>query len=222
VEHATAVLRVGDTGVGISPELMPSLFVPFVQGQQALDRRTGGLGLGLALVKNLVERHGGTVEVKSDGVGLGAEFTVRLPVEAAPISAVAPICARAAKTGRRVLIIEDNVDAADSLRDALELDGHEVEVALDGAEGLEKARASVPDVVLCDIGLPGMDGYEVARAVRADAALHEVTLIALTGYALSEDLRKAREAGFDLHLAKPADIDELQHTVATAPSRRVA
>jgi PAS domain S-box-containing protein len=218
LEGRTAVLRVRDNGVGIPADMLAAIFQPFAQATEALDRRAGGLGLGLALVKELVTLHGGEVEAASEGPGRGAVFSVRLPAEEvasdAPASQERPIT-----SGRRVLVIEDNLDAAESLREALAVDGHEVAVAYDGAEGVEKARSLGPEVVLCDIGLPGMDGYAVARALRADAATRDVTLVALTGYALPQDEQRAHEAGFDRHLAKPPDLDELQRILLGAPRR---
>jgi two-component system CheB/CheR fusion protein len=217
-----AVIRVGDTGVGIGADVLPRLFQAFTQADSTLDRSRGGLGLGLALVKGLVEMHGGTVEARSDGLGMGAEFTIRLPLdpEAADSGSadVGPLRAPA----RRVLIIEDNVDGADMLRQALELGEHEVEVAYNGPDGLNKARVFKPEVVLCDIGLPGMDGYDVARALRSDPALRTVFLVALTGYALPEDLAKALDAGFDQHLAKPPSLDLLEQVLASAPRRQAS
>jgi len=204
------VVRVADTGAGIAPELLDHLFEPFVQADATLARSRGGLGLGLALAKELVELHGGSVEARSEGLGRGSEFTVRLPLdltEAAPAGGGRPV---ASGPRRRVLVIEDGVDAADSLRDVLEIQGHEVAVAHDGPQGIATAREFHPEVVLCDIGLPGMDGYEVARAFRADGALCAARLVALSGYALPEDLRRAAEAGFERHLAKPPSVEELE------------
>ena len=216
-----ALIRVRDTGVGVSPQMLPRLFEPFTQADGTLDRSRGGLGLGLALVKWIVELHDGTVEASSQGLGAGAEFTVRLPLERAkaearPVAAAPPAVPIRA---RRVLIIEDNIDAAESLKEALQLDGHEVAVAYDGPEGIEKAHEWRPDVVLCDIGLPEMDGYGVARALRADAALEGVLLVALTGYARTDDQRLAAEAGFARHLAKPPNIEQLKEVIAAAPRR---
>jgi signal transduction histidine kinase/CheY-like chemotaxis protein len=210
-----AAIVVHDTGQGIAFEMLPRIFEPFSQGEKTLDRSVGGLGLGLALVRGLVELHGGSVSARSDGDGRGAEFVVRLPLDRAepPRLTVVP-SARATAPGRRVLVIEDNVDAAETLKEALELADHVVEVAYAGLEGLEKARTFRPDVVLCDIGLPGMDGYQIARTLRADPELRAISLVALTGYALPEDLEKARAAGFDRHLAKPPDLDELERTIA--------
>ncbi len=167
-------------------------------------------GLGLALARELVELHGGSVEARSEGPGCGSEFTVRLPLdltERAPIGRERPV---PRGTRRRVLVIEDGVDAADSLRDVLESQGHEVAVAYDGPQGLLRAREFRPEVVLCDIGLPGMDGYEVARAFRADEALRGARLVALSGYALPEDLRRAAAAGFERHPAKPPSVEDLE------------
>ena len=213
-ESETAVLRVHDTGMGIAPEMLERLFEPFMQAQQALDRRLGGLGLGLALVKGFVELHGGFIEAHSEGQGMGSTFTIRLPVQSA-IPAAAAAAERAASRGprRRVLVIEDNLDAAASLREALQLGEHEVVVAHSGPEGIARAREFRPEVVLCDIGLPEMDGYAVARTLRQDETLRSVFLVALTGYALSEDIARAREAGFDRHIAKPTTLEEVERVL---------
>jgi signal transduction histidine kinase/CheY-like chemotaxis protein len=218
---AEAIIRVRDTGAGIAADMLPRLFEAFVQVDRTLDRSRGGLGLGLALVKGLVEMHGGAVAVTSDGPGRGAEFTVRLPLaRAAAVSPAAPAPATPGRAvRRRVLIIEDNLDAGESLREVLLYDGHEVEVARDGCEGLEKARQFRPEVVLCDIGLPFMDGYEVATALRADPELATVFLVALTGYASPEEVARAREVGFDAHLAKPPSLERLRAALAEAPAR---
>jgi signal transduction histidine kinase len=209
-DGARAAMRVRDTGSGIDPKILPRLFRPFSQAEATLDRRHGGLGLGLALVKNLVEMHGGTVSAASEGLGRGAEFTVELPVERPGIGRRHTTDPRPGDgPARRVLVIEDNVDAAVSLQEVLQLAGHIVEVARDGAEGLERARALRPQVIFCDIGLPILDGYDIARAIRADPALAGARLIALTGYANLEDVEKSKAAGFDRHLAKPPRIGQL-------------
>ncbi len=222
-EGEWAVVTVRDSGVGIEADMLGRLFEPFAQADRTLDRSAGGLGLGLALVKGFVELHGGRVSARSEGPGKGAELTIRLPLAQAPVSRVAPTSGEPrAQHALRVLVIEDNVDAAESLEEALELDGHEVAVAHDGQEGLDKARVFAPDVVLCDIGLPTMDGYEVARAIRADGALHDVALVALTGYALAEDLARAAQAGFDRHLAKPPDLGTLERVLAEVHPRSAA
>jgi len=204
------LVRVSDTGAGIPSELLGRLFQPFMQADTTLDRSKGGLGLGLALVKGLVELHGGDVCAYSEGLGKGAEFVVRLPLAIEGVAAPETSRGRARRAGRRVLIIEDNIDAADSLREALELGEHEVAVAYNGPDGLARACAFRPEVVLCDIGLPGMDGFEVARAFRADPALKGVFLVALSGYALPEDVQRASQAGFERHLAKPPSLETLE------------
>jgi two-component system CheB/CheR fusion protein len=215
----TAVLRVRDDGVGIQRDLLPRLFEPFAQADRTLDRiaSRGGLGLGLTLVKGLVEQHGGEVHAESDGPGKGAEFVIQLPLVRAPSAETSAPTTQPMRGARRVLVIEDNVDAADSLREALMLAQHEVVVAYRGPDGLAKAREFKPDVVLCDIGLPEMDGYQVARAIRADDQLRNVQLIALTGYALPQDLAKAKEAGFDQHLAKPPSLEKLEEVMESRP-----
>ena len=203
-------MRVQDTGSGIAPEMLPHLFEPFAQGEATLDRAKGGLGLGLTLVKALVELHGGAVRGESAGPGHGSTFTISLPLGTAPAPTAAhepgPTPGRAPK---RVLIIEDNIDTARSLSRAVEIGGHIVDVAGNGAEGIEKARTFGPDIVLCDIGLPGMSGFDVARALRAEPGLAHVSLIAVSGYAQPRDLAQAKAAGFDAHLAKPFEIDTL-------------
>lgn len=220
-----AILRVHDTGVGIAPEILPHLFKPFMQADRTLARSRGGLGLGLALVKGLVELHGGSVKVESGCHGEGTEFTVRFPLDMAGVDAHAhagPAPSEAAVA--RVLLIEDNVDAANTLREALELSGNNtVEMAHTGAEGIEKARTFRPDVVLCDIGLPDMDGYAVARAMRADPELRTVALVALSGYTRPEDVAQSRLAGFDQHIAKPPTIEGIERVIAelVGASRRL-
>ncbi|HEV7519347.1 MAG TPA: ATP-binding protein [Thermoanaerobaculia bacterium] len=213
VSGTTAVLTVLDTGIGIPEDLLPRIFEPFSQGEDA--RGGSGLGLGLALVKSLVEMHGGTIAAASEGVGRGSTFTLHLPL--APMrEEAAPRPIAAGPRPHRILIVEDNVDAAESLRLFLELTGHEVTVAHDGSTGVARARETQPEVVLCDIGLPGeMDGYAVARALRSDPELSFTRLIALTGYGQAEDRRLASEAGFDLHLTKPTDPDALLRVLAS-------
>jgi signal transduction histidine kinase len=211
-EKGQAVLVVRDDGAGIEPALLPRLFNAFAQGDRSLDRSRGGLGLGLAVVKGLVELHGGTVEAASEGPGRGAEFTVRLPLKAeqpALIRTPARVSTRAGEA-LRVLIVEDNRDAADSLRMVLELYGHQVAVAYTGPDGVKSAKAWRPDVVLCDIGLPGLDGYGVANQLRSDATTAKARLIALTGYGRDEDCRRSLQAGFDDHRTKPVDPAALQ------------
>jgi signal transduction histidine kinase/CheY-like chemotaxis protein len=220
-ERGEVTIRVRDNGAGISPECMPRLFEPFVQASQTIERSRGGLGLGLTLVKGLVEMHGGSVAVRSEGEGKGSEFTIVLPLHSSrqrtAAASPAPTCR---PSMRRVLVVEDNVDAAESLREALELGEHEVAIAYSGPEGVEAARRYHPDVVLCDIGLPGMDGYGVAEALRSDSndALRSTFLVALSGYSLQEDIKRSMEAGFDRHMAKPPSIEALEELLAKAPA----
>jgi CheY-like chemotaxis protein len=181
-----------------------------MQAETTRDHSQKRLGLGLTLVRGLVEQHDGSVEARSAGPGRGAEFIVRLPLDLRDrVDEKRERVTRAAGP-TRVLVIEDNADSAQSLREVLELGENTVEVACSGAEGLEKARAFGPDVVLCDIGLPGMDGYEVARAMRADPSLARTKVVALTGYAPPEDVARSREAGFDAHLVKPPSMEALE------------
>jgi CheY-like chemotaxis protein len=214
-----ALLRIRDTGRGIAPELLPHLFEPFVQARSSLDRSKGGLGLGLAVAKGLVELHGGTVRADSDGLDQGATFTIALPLDTTAATSAGTPQPCAAMHARRVLVVEDNLDAAETLRDLLELEGHRVEVAYDGRAALAKARSFRPDVVVCDIGLPEMNGFDVARALRDEPGPSQPTLVALTGYARPEDVARGREAGFDAHLAKPPSIEVLSHLLASAAVR---
>ncbi len=211
-----AALCVRDTGAGIPPELISGLFEPFAQAPQTMERGRGGLGLGLAMVKGLVELHGGTVQLRSEGIWRGTEATVLLPLAGAP-ARPSPDAEPPPRRGRRVLVIEDNVDAAATLGKALGLMGHDVRVTHLGVLGLELARSFRPAVVICDLGLPKMDGYAVAAAFRADPALRETRLIALSGYARPEDRRRAATAGFDHHVAKPPRMEELRRLIAEAP-----
>jgi PAS domain S-box-containing protein len=211
-----AVLRVRDDGIGMDETTISRLFEPFMQANVTLDRTQGGLGLGLALARELVEMHGGTIHASSPGLGKGAEFTVSLPLAHPPDTAASPAATAATRTPLRVLVIEDNEDAAASLCDLLELEGHRVDVAHDGQQGLDAAVAGAPDVVVCDIGLPLLDGYEVARRLRAAGS--RARLLALTGYAAAEDVERSRAAGFDEHLAKPPDPERLLALLAPRPT----
>lgn len=220
LEADQAVIRVRDTGAGISADTLSHLFEPFVQGDRTLDRSNGGLGLGLALAHGIVLLHDGSISANSEGPGHGAEFVVRLPVDKQSAPKLWLVKPESAPAGpRRVLIIEDLVDAAESLQEALDLAGHVVAVAYDGPSGLALARNFGPDVVLCDIGLPLMNGFQVAREMRKDPdpRMRSALLIALSGYALQEDIDKAKEAGFDEHMAKPPRLDVLERLLARLP-----
>jgi len=211
----TAVLRVRDTGVGMAPEVLSRLFTPFAQADRPLDRSEGGLGLGLALVRRLAELHGGSATAHSAGPHQGSEFVIRLPLLTAATGETRPGAGGPDRArARRVILIEDNPDARDSLRILLERWGHRVEVAASGPDGIERIRASLPDVAFIDIGLPGLDGYALARATRALPGGDRVVLVALTGYGQRQDERRAREAGFDSFLVKPAETADLVRVLA--------
>ncbi len=212
-EQGRAVLRVADEGIGIDSELLPKIFDLFVQGDASGDRARGGLGLGLTLVRQLVELHGGTVEALSPGRNQGATFEVRIPAIPAPAGDMHHRRSDAALAPQRVLIIDDHDDAREMCRLALEARGHEVFAAADGPEGLHLLRSARPDVAIVDIGLPGMDGYEVAQHMRADPAGRDILLIALTGYGFPEDRARTRDAGFDRHLVKPTPPQDLLREV---------
>ncbi len=204
-QGSEAVLRVEDTGAGIHPDLLPRIFELFVQGTTTLHRREAGLGIGLTLVRRLVDLHRGRIEAASAGPGRGSTFTVRLPAARPPVAPPAPPPEHPpAAARRRVLIIEDNDDARRMLRHLLDRAGHEVHEAAEGTDGLARALALAPDVVIVDIGLPGLDGYAIARRLR-EAGPPGVLLVAITGYGQDGDRRRSREAGFDVHLTKPID-----------------
>ena len=212
--EADAEIRVDDTGIGIDPALLPSIFEPFVQGERTLARTEGGLGLGLALVRGIVELHGGKVHATSGGPGKGTTFVVHLPPVPCGVEQDAPTTAAMLEgPRRRVLVVDDNLDAADSLADVVRMLGCDVVVAYDGRAALDAMQANPLDVVLCDLGMPGMDGYDVARALRT-SGFGDVQLIAVSGYAQPEDVRKAIEAGFDGHVAKPPTPAEIERLLS--------
>ena len=233
-DDGSAVLCVRDNGIGIPPELLPRVFDLFTQSERALDRSQGGLGIGLTLVRALIEMHGGSVKVESDGPGTGCLFTIHLPrVKAAPqeqhqhphkaaASSAAAVAAHAHAAPedqgprRRILLVEDQPDARRALQRLLQLWGHTVEAAEDGVIGLERALAFNPDTALIDVGLPGLDGYELARRLRAQLG-SGVRLVALTGYGQPEDRERAYAAGFDLHLVKPVDRELLTRALSPLP-----
>jgi signal transduction histidine kinase len=214
-EGSMVAVVVTDAGVGISRDLLPQVFDMFKQADVTLDRAQGGLGIGLTLVRGMVEMHGGQVQAESEGPGRGSRFTVRLPTVEAPAPASAPPPATATQEGgsRRVFVVEDQADNRDALVTLLAALGHEVSSAADGVQGVAGIVAQRPQLALVDIGLPGIDGYEVARRVRA-ALGTSVYLVALTGYGQVEDRHRAAEAGFDLHLTKPVNFDALTELLA--------
>ena len=216
-EDDVMILRVRDTGVGIASELLPHVFDLFTQAERSLDRSQGGLGIGLCLVKRLVELHEGTVEVHSI-IGQETEFVVRLPVilsftppSQLPIAEISP----SSEARRRVLVVDDNVDSAETLAMLLEASGHDVQTAYNGQSGLEAALEYQPDMMLLDIGLPELNGYEVARRIRQHPLLKHMVLVAMTGYGQEKDRQYSREAGFDHHLVKPANFDEVLRILTT-------
>jgi CheY-like chemotaxis protein len=220
-ERGEAVLRVADTGVGISAEVLPTIFEPFTQAARTLDRAQGGIGLGLSVVRALARLHGGDVAVTSPGLGRGSEFVVRLPLAATqriedPTMTPEPELASIAP--RHILIVEDGADNRESLQELLEAQGHRVDTAIDGERGIERALAGRPDVALVDIGLPLLDGYEVARRIRG-AMGSEIFLIALTGYGQPDDRARAAAAGFDVHITKPLDFRTLERLLGGVAGR---
>ncbi len=213
-EGAEVELRVKDSGIGISAEMLPRVFEMFAQERQTLDRSRGGLGLGLAIARSLVELHDGTIAVQSAGAGKGSEFVIRLPLApataGAPSASVVPTTAPARpSTGRRILVVDDNVDAARLMADALEIVGHDTRVAHDGPSALEVAEEFQPDAALLDLGLPLMDGYEVAERLSGSAVGRRPILVAVTGYGQVSDQERSRAAGFDAHVVKPVDVPRL-------------
>jgi len=201
------VVSFRDNGMGIAPELLPKIFDLFVQGERTLDRSQGGLGIGLSLVKRLIEMHRGSVIIHSDGEH-GTAVEIRLPrVDGVPLAGAAATDAPGAR--RRILVVDDNEDAANTLAMILKLEGHEVDTAYSGAEALQRLDEFSPGVVLLDIGLPGIDGYEVAGRIRAQRCHAGVRLVAITGYGQETDRARTRAAGFTSHLVKPVDFTEL-------------
>jgi signal transduction histidine kinase len=219
-QAAEVSICVKDDGLGIPPEMLADVFEMFTQVNRTLDRAQGGLGIGLAIVKRLVELHRGTITALSPGLGRGSAFTVRLPIvlhhaqqtssSATPHAAPA----RSQKAGCRVLVVDDNVDGAVSLEKVLRIWGYETQINYSGTEALESARTFKPDVVFLDIGLPGMNGYEVARHLRGEPALCRATLVAVTGWGSEEDKQRSRDAGFDFHLTKPVEVDAIEKILA--------
>jgi signal transduction histidine kinase/DNA-binding response OmpR family regulator len=218
VDRGEVIVRVRDNGIGIEPHVLPHVFDLFMQGDPTLDRGQGGLGVGLTVVQRLVELHQGRVAVESEGLGHGAEFRVALPciseVATDKATPVEPAQPKASASGRRVLVVDDNADAAESIAVFLRLEGHEVKTVSDGLQVLECMQVFAPQVAVVDIGLPGMNGYDVARRLRANRATAPALLIALTGYGQSEDFARSQAAGFDHHFVKPADPRTIQAVIA--------
>jgi len=216
-EGVQAVIRVRDTGIGIAADQLTRIFDMFTQLDTSLERSVSGLGIGLTLVGNLVELHGGTVGAHSAGIGHGSEFTVRLPilVETLKLAPPKPTATEPAPTtARRILVVDDNQDSATTLAMLLKLSGHEVHTANDGLEAVEAAGTFRPHVVLLDIGLPNLNGYEVARQIREQPWGKDMVLVALTGWGQEESRQKSRDAGFNGHLTKPVDFPSLEKSIA--------
>jgi CheY-like chemotaxis protein len=210
-------VRIRDTGIGISPEALDTIFDLFSQATPALERSQGGLGIGLSLVRGLVELHGGTIEARSRGLGKGSEFVIRLPLAPAGEVESTPARERAASAGAlplRILVADDNQDSAESLAMLLTMMGHDVRTELDGAQAVETARAFQPQVVLLDLGMPRLNGYEAARRIRALPGGDDMVLIAQTGWSQPEDRRRSQEAGFDHHVVKPIPSGSLEKLLA--------
>lgn len=222
-DQGQVVISVKDTGIGISPDMLPRVFDMFMQVDQPVGRSQGGLGIGLSLVKRLVEMHGGQVEACSHGEGKGSEFVVRLPIlDSAPEPTPVPLSKRIEPLLRRILVVDDNQDSARTLAMLLKYSGSDTQVAHDGPEAVEKAAQYRPDVVLLDIGLPTMSGYDVCRAIRSNSAGARPAIIALTGWGQEEDRKKSKEAGFDAHLVKPIDYAVLTDLLQSLPAGSVA
>jgi signal transduction histidine kinase len=208
VEGGQAIIEVSDTGAGIAAELLPQLFDLFVQGQRSLDRSDGGLGIGLSVCKRLIDMHGGHVTGSSEGVGHGSTFAIHLPLAKEEAAAVHESTPQASNAKRRILVVDDNRDAADSLAALLEMDGHQVKAVYTAEAGLEEVDLREPDLVLLDIGLPRISGYEVVQRIKAAHPL--LSVVALSGYGSPEDKQRAEAAGFDAHLVKPVEFDVLK------------
>jgi len=220
-QGSEAVVSVKDAGVGIPASMLPKVFDMFTQADRTLEKAQGGLGIGLAIVKRLVEMHGGSVEARSEGHGKGSEFVIRLPIALSPVRK-RPVDSEAIPAGRtacrRILVVDDNVDAASSLSVMLDIMGHQVRTAHDGESGIEVAAAFHPDLILMDIGMPKLNGYDACRRIREQPWGENIEMVALTGWGQADDRRKSQEAGFDRHMVKPVDLDVLTKLLAHCPS----
>jgi signal transduction histidine kinase/ActR/RegA family two-component response regulator len=222
VDRGNVAVRVRDNGIGIDAQFLPHVFEVFTQGYRGLDRSQGGLGVGLAVVRRLVELHQGEVNVSSEGAGLGTEVSVRLPC----ISEVVPYAGVQAmptmrQGGKRILVVDDNADAAESIAVFMRIEGHEVQTVTDAMQALACFQTFAPQVAIIDIGLPGMNGYELATSVRANKDLVKPLMIALTGYGQAEDFDRSRDAGFDHHFVKPADLKAIQAAIDSGSEEQV-
>jgi CheY-like chemotaxis protein len=222
VDRGSVAVRVRDNGIGIEAQFLPHVFEVFTQGYRGLDRSQGGLGVGLAVVRRLVELHQGEVSVASDGAGLGTEVTVRMPCisEVAP-HAGAPALPAARQSGKRILVVDDNADAAESIAVYMRIEGHEVKTVTDALQALSCIEVFAPQAAIIDIGLPGMNGFELATAIRSNKAMSTPLMIALTGYGQSEDFDRSRDAGFHHHFVKPADLKTIQAAIDAGPPEEV-
>jgi CheY-like chemotaxis protein len=223
-DGADALISVRDTGIGISAEMLPRIFDMFMQADRSIDRSHGGLGVGLTVARRLVELHGGSISASSDGVGKGSTFTVRIPMSVAQPEAAEDLALRGTESAAgasplRILVADDNRDAAESLAALLRMVGHEVRIAYDGVEAVGVASEYHPDAVVLDIGMPKMNGYDVAKKLRGEVTGKEMTIIAVSGWGQDADKQRSRESGIDHHLVKPLEPSSLLRLLASNPRR---
>jgi signal transduction histidine kinase/ActR/RegA family two-component response regulator len=222
VDRGSVCVRVRDNGIGIDAQFLPHVFEVFTQGYRGLDRRQGGLGVGLAVVRRLVELHQGDVDLISEGPGKGTEVSVRLPCISEVLQEAGPhVQAAVRQSGKRILVVDDNADAAESIAVYMRMHGHDVRTVTDAMQALACLESFAPQAAIIDIGLPGMNGYELAGSIRANKAIETPIMLALTGYGQAEDFDRSREAGFDHHFVKPADLKTIQAAIDSELSERV-